>query len=290
MGKVLAVANNKGGVAKTTTACNLAHGLALDIEEQGEGVVLVDLDPQSSAARFFGVFDQVYHPENNPSGACISFYITGKAELSDTVIHLDRPEDRLPRPNLYLLPASRELEYTSEDLIGNETDRLRDEARGRRGRSGVPLDDLLSHYLAPLIEQFAYVILDCPPKLDTLKTAVYNVADYVIAPVQADYMSVSGLMEHTEDLAYLKEFKHVKAELALVVPTVVRNREVLDRQMRELLEETYGANRMADPIPASVSIKQSPAAGGKSIFEYKPGTPASDAYWSLVQRVRNELS
>lgn len=290
MGIVIAVANNKGGVAKTTTACNLAHGLAMDIEAAGGGVILVDLDPQSSAAKFFGVYNQVYSASNQ-NGSCISFYLTNQANLAETVIHLDRPDDGLPRPNLYLIPASRELEYTTEDLIANETDRLRDEARGRRGRKAAPpLDDLLTHYLAPVIEQFDYVILDCPPKLDTLKTAVYNVADYVIAPTAADYMSVSGLMEHTEDLASLKEFKQVKAELALVVPTVVRSREVLDREMRDLLVETYGAERVADPIPASVSIKQSPAAGGRSIFEYKPNTPASDAYWHLAQRVRNELT
>src|SRR5690606_24437424 len=105
---VIAVANNKGGVAKTTTAVNLADGLArrlIGADGRPTGhVLLVDLDPQGNVADALGVRSRVYDAETNAGGPCVSFLLTGQKGLRESVIPLDRTADGLPRPNLFLIP------------------------------------------------------------------------------------------------------------------------------------------------------------------------------------------
>jgi chromosome partitioning protein len=285
---IIAIANNKGGVAKTTTAANLAHGLAQKFMVDGQatgGVLLLDLDPQGNLADFFGVRPQVYHAENNPAGKCISFLLKGQASPKESIIPLDRSDEGLPRPNLYLIPASRELEYATEELLNA------DYAASRRpGHSHVPINRILSERLASVTGVFNYVVIDCPPKLDVLKNAVYDFAHFVIVPTKTDYISIVGAVQHTQDLYTLREKMGLKAQLAFVLPTMISNRQIMDRQMYDDLINTYGANRIARPIPLSVKVKESPGAGGQSLFEYAPGSEPALAYQDLVRRVMNVRS
>lgn len=282
--RVIAVANNKGGVSKTTTACNLADGLARKLigadGKATDAVLLVDLDPQGNAADFFGVRGRVYDPEEKRDGACVSFLLTGEASLRDSIVPLDRSAEGLPRPNLFLIPASRELEYAVEGLLHDDY-----MASRRPGASHVPLNDVLSHRLAQAVGFFKFIILDCPPKLDVLKNAVYNFADEVIVPTRADYMSVVGAVQHTQDLDFLRQEMKVKARISYVLPTMVSKRQVLDRKMRHELTEAYGRSHIATPIPLSVKVKESPSAGGRSLFEYAPDSEPAMAYMDLVQRI-----
>lgn len=282
--KVIAIANNKGGVAKTTTACNLADGLARSLrDEDGNaigGVLLVDLDPQGNSADFFG-FRSAVLDDTNPDGLCVSYLLKGERPLPDCILSLDRSEDGLPRNNLYLVPASRELEYVAEDLLNQ------DYAASRRPtRRHVPLNDVLSHRLADAMGNFNYIVIDCPPKLDVFKNAVYNFADYVIVPTRADFISIVGAVQHTQDMYRVGQQFGAKAQLAFVLPTMVSPRQVMDRQMRHELVETYGANRVATPIPQSVKVKESPGSGGRTLFEYAPESKPALAYQDLVDKVR----
>ncbi len=258
---ILAIANNKGGVAKTTTAANLAHGLAQKFIVNGQptgGVLLIDLDPQGNLADFFGVRTKVYHSEKNPGGKCVSFL---------------------------LIPASRELEYATEELLNA------DYAAARRpGKEHVPINQILSHRLTGANGVFNYIIIDCPPKLDVLKNAVYDFAHAVIVPTKTDYISIVGAVQHTEDLYNLRETMGLKAQLAFVLPTMVSPRQIMDRQMYDDLINTYGAARIARPIPLSVKVKESPGAGGQSLFEYAPDSEPAVAYRDLVRRVMNVRS
>lgn len=286
MTRVIAVANNKGGVSKTTTAANLAALLArmLVVDREPKGaVLLVDLDPQGNAADMFAVREQVYHETKNPDGPCVSFLLAGESSLRQSIVKLDRPEKGLHRPNLFLIPASRNLEPVVEELMVMD---VMAERRGRTGRrEHVPLAHIFEHRLREAVGRFDYIILDCPPKLDALKVAVYNFADEVIVPTRADYVSLVGAVQHTQELDHLRTKAGVKARLRFVVPAMVRQQQVLDRQMREALTSTYGPGMIARPVPDSVVVKEAPAAGGMTLDEYAPDSPPALAYADLARRV-----
>jgi len=284
---VIAVANNKGGVAKTTTAVNVADMLARrligpDGKPTGH-VLLVDLDPQGNVADALGVRPQVYDDDRNPTGPCVSFLLMGAKTLRESVISLDRKGDGLPRPNLFLVPSSRRLESIAEELIVREFQSMRNSRL-----EYPPLDDVLSVRFAPALDIFRYIIIDCPPKLDTLKKAVYRFAERVIVPTKPDFLSVEGAVQHTEDLEDLHERKEVKARVAYIVPSMVHPRQVMDQQMMVALMKAYGRNRIAAPVPQSVVVKESFGRGGRTLMEYAPESPATQAYQHLAERVYHD--
>jgi chromosome partitioning protein len=289
MTRVIAVANNKGGVGKTTTAGNLAYGLSRTLIVNGEvrgRVLIVDLDPQGNQADFFGVRDLVYSDEN-PEGACISaLLLDPTAPLGSYMIPLDRKDEGLPRPNLFLIPATAELTNAVEVLANQDAvvQFTASQAKGRAAQQGGKrqLDTVLADRLGRFLGKFEYIILDCPPKLDSLKTAVYHFADEVIVPAMPDKLSLVGVDQHTADLAAQRGAK-AKAKLTLVLPTRVDKRQVMARQVLEELNRHYS---VADPIPDSVRVKESPAAG-RTLFEYAPDCDAALAYANLVRRVIN---
>lgn len=284
---VIAVANNKGGVAKTTTAVNVADMLARrligpDGKPTGH-VLLVDLDPQGNVADALGVRPQVYDKDRNPNGPCVSFLLVGEKTLRESVLSLDRKSDGLPRPNLFLVPATRQLEGIAEELIVREFQRMRN-----TGRTYPPLDDVLSERFAPALDIFRYIIIDCPPKLDTLKKAVYRFADRVIVPTKPDFLSVEGAVQHTEDLEKLLDEKVVKAQIAYIVPSMVHPRQVMDQQMMVALLKAYGRKRLAAPVPQSVVVKESSGRSSRTLMEYAPDSPAAKAYQHLAERVYHD--
>ena len=145
-------------------------------------VLLVDLDPQGNAADALGLRSFVYDSERNPEGTCISQLFTGQYALRDVIIPADRNEGS-NRPNLFLLPASRALEQaTSKIVLSNMQSMM-------MGQDVVPINELLSHYVGPALRAFEFIVIDCPPKMDVLKGAVYRFADEVIVPVQAHFLS-----------------------------------------------------------------------------------------------------
>ena len=274
--KVIAVANNKGGVAKTTTAGNLAYGLSrLLIGSDGSiagRVLAIDLDPQGNLADFFGVRDVV-------GNRCIGELLLGRQSIKQVIVPLDRGGDGLPRPNLYLIPASRALEGTTQELVMRQM--------LPAYRDSLDLDTVLRDVLAPILLRFDYIVLDCPPKLDVLKRAVYNLADEVVVPVKADHISLVGARQHTDDLMELKNGKNGRkfpARLVAILPTMVQPRQVLARETLEVMRRYY-RDLVLDPIPDSVHVKESPAAGGRSLFEYAPDSPPAQAYLNLVRRI-----
>lgn len=282
--RVIAIANNKGGVGKTTTAVNLAVGLARKVLSLKLAVLLIDMDPQGNVADALGLRPLVYNRDSNPAGSCISQLLLGDAGLKKVIVRAHRPEDGIDRPNLAVIPASRELEYAATQLLANQV-----VAQFSR-REVAPVADILNHYLDALKEKFAYIIVDCPPKLDTFKEAVYRFADEVIVPTRADILSGRGTQQHTEDLAALVGHSGITTRLRYILPTMFDPRLNISRFMAKELVTTYGKAAIASPIPVNVRIQEAPGMNGRAVLEYDPACAGAVAYQKLVDRIWKEDS
>jgi chromosome partitioning protein len=182
------------------------------------------------------------------------------------------------------LPASDALADAKLKLVANAALSSVMDQFGGRGPRPVPTGDLLSTYLSKAAAAFDYIILDCPPSLDMIATAVYHFADEAIVPVKVDFLGVGGTARHTQNIIDAQA-KGIDIKVGWVVPTFVRARELLARQMLQALIASYGKTRVAPPIPQSVAIEQSPAVNGQTLFEHAPESTAAEAYWKLVERV-----
>jgi chromosome partitioning protein len=147
------------------------------------------------------------------------------------------------------------------------------------------LDTILSDRLERIRHNFDFIVIDCPPNLDTLKRAVYQFADEVVVPVKVDRLSAIGAQQHTDDIVRMIREYDLKVRISYIVPTMMRARQVLAEQTLEMLRSRYGDGRVVTPIPESVYIKEGPAAGGLTVFEYSPGSAPAEAYQELVDKV-----
>jgi len=290
--KVLAVVNRKGGVAKTTTAINLAHGLSRklmrrvapkDLSSISDPsnlyqyqdthyylmghVLLIDFDPQGHCARGLGI---------DTGKADIGDVLLEQRHITEAVVSADRAENGFPRPNLWILPASDNLEKAK--------DILRAQAFAMPSTKNYGLVRVLEARLKDALERFDYIILDCPPALDTFTQAVYQFADSAIVPVKPDYFSMAGTGQHISSIVEAQT-RGIDIRVHTIVPTLNVSRQKLDQQMVEELREQYG-EMVSEPIPRSQAVAEAPAFQ-QTIFEYDARflNPATIAYQALVDRV-----
>jgi chromosome partitioning protein len=285
MGTVIAVSTAKGGTGKTTTACNLAAGLAhrLRHERRDDEVVLVDLDPQGNAGDYFGVRERMYDAQRNPNGACVGRVLAGEIDALDALVEI--------QPNLWLLPATETLKDVADGLVATEAITVALAAsRGGSGRSHIPLRQILSRRLESITRDARFIILDCPPNPGALELPILGYADFVIAPVQLQYLSAMGVIQFIQTLERLRQDGDAKARLLCVVPTMVNAyagdepRQLLERAMLEDLQRLFPADQIAPAVGTSAKIKEAPAVH-QSIFQYAPRSPQARAYGLLVDKV-----
>lgn len=250
MAKVVAVANQKGGVAKTTTVQSL--GIALS--GLGHRVLLVDLDPQACLTYSLG-FD--------PDAV--------EGSLHDVVVRQAKVADvrrQVPgAPGLSLLPATI-------DLAGAEVHLL-----SRTGREHV-----LDRALSPVHDDHDLMLIDCPPSLGVLTINGLTAARWVLIPMQCEMLSQRGVGQLLETVDDVRAFANSELEVLGVVATMYDGRTRHARQVLTELPERYGLSVLDPPVPKSVRFAEAPELG-RSIIQHAPGSPGAVAYGALAVEV-----
>jgi chromosome partitioning protein len=250
MVKVVAVANQKGGVAKTTTV----HSLGVAMAEQGQRVLLVDLDPQACLTYSLG-----FNPDDL------------SASLHDVLVRRSRVADvrlEVPKvPGLTLVPATI-------DLAGAEVHLL-----SRTGREHV-----LSRALQPVVSEYDVVLIDCPPSLGVLTINGLTAAEVVLVPLQCEALSHRGVGQLLETIEDVRQFANEKLRVLGVIPTMYDNRTTHARKVLAEVEERHGLPVFSPPVPKSVRFAEAPELGC-SILQHAPSSPGAAAYRALATQV-----
>ena len=245
-GRIYALANQKGGVGKTTTAVNLAACLA----EVGETALIVDLDPQANATSGLGM----------RANGVSSYDLLDGAPLGE----LTRPT---PFPNLYLVPAKPELAGTAVELA-------------RRGDG----ERFLARSLVDAGRDFAFVFLDCPPSLGPLTVNALAAADRVVVPVQAEYYALEGLSQLLRSVELVRSRLNPRLAVAGVLLTMVDRRTRLAADVETEVRRHLGNLVFSTPVPRSVRVAEAPS-HGLPVIAHDRLSAGAEAYWKVAMEL-----
>jgi chromosome partitioning protein len=247
--KIVAIANQKGGVGKTTTAVNLGSALA----EQGQSILIIDLDPQANATSSLGMQDlegeSLYEP------------LLGQARVVDRVF-----PTRLDR--LFLIPADL-------DLAGAEVEIARMDHHLSR------LSETLSVFRAD--QTFDFILLDCPPSLGILMTNALAAADEILTPIQCEYFALEGLVKIVRVVEQVRDSgANDRLEIGGILMTMFDSRTNLSAQVVSEVRQHFGVRVYQTVIPRSVRLSEAPSFG-KTILEYNSTGKGARAYRALAK-------
>lgn len=259
-GWVLAVVNQKGGVGKTTTAINLAAGLAFS----GEQTLLVDADPQANATSGLGIDPRT--PEVNLF-TLIQSVVAEPLSVSPESAILDAG-----RPNLHLIPASI-------DLVGSDILLATQIAR----------EMVLKNLLTPLRSRYSWIIIDTPPSLGILTVNALAAADGLIVPVQCEYYALEGLAQLLQTINLVRQHLNPALEIWKVLLTMYDVRTRLAEQVEDEVRKFFGAKVAQTVIPRNIRVSESPSFG-QPVIEYDPRSRGAQAYLAFVEEVKRHAA
>jgi chromosome partitioning protein len=249
MGRVIAVANQKGGVGKTTTAINLAAALAMD----GHRTLLVDLDPQGSATTGIGARAHEIH-------GSIYEVLIGDRQVRDVAVPT-------AIENLDVIPATR-------DLVGAEVELVSLSEREHR----------LHHAIAGVRNAYDLIVIDCPPSLSLLTINALRAADAVLIPLQCEYYALEGLTALLDTVGRVRESLNPRLALEGIVLTMFDGRNSLSRQVQSEVRTHFGDQVFRTVVPRNVRVSESPS-HGQPVVIYDAASRGAVAYRALAREV-----
>jgi chromosome partitioning protein len=254
--RVLAVANQKGGVGKTTSTVNLAAGLAL----QGLRTLVVDLDPQGNASTALGV-------DHRAGTASVYEVLLGEIGIIDAVAV--SPQS----PNLLCIPATIDLAGSEIELVSM----VARESRLCRALSGVALDELCVDY----------VFIDCPPSLGLLTVNALVAAPEVLIPIQCEYYALEGLGQLLRNIELVQAHLNPALTVSTILLTMYDGRTKLADQVTAEVREHFGDQVLRTVIPRSVKVSEAPGFG-QTVLVYDPGSRGALSYLDAAREIAHD--